>query len=248
MGSQLFCSVVSITLGLDERIRHVCPMLLSRAAYLGAFSNERCFCLPLKSYIGATRFSGFTLLLFLLFSAFYVWQIINFLSSIRRLVDMYNFYTYLLKIPDVCDATFLSPAPVLSLAQADIQTIAWSEVVRRIEAIREENPTTAISSKSARNSNSSTTAKLDAHDIANRIMRQENYLIALFNKELLDLSSPLPSFLSRFSPLEQGKGKTLTRALEWNLRFCLMEYLFDRQGRVRKVFLQAKNRTVLIEG
>ena len=79
-------------------------------------------------------------------------------------------------------------------------------------------------------------------------MRQENYLIALFNKELLDLSSPLPSFLSRFSPLEQGKGKTLTRALEWNLRFCLMEYLFDRQGRVRKVFLQAKNRTVLIEG
>lgn len=193
------------------------------------------------------RFSGFTLLLFLLFSAFYVWQIINFLSSIRRLVDMYNFYTYLLKIPDVCDAAFLSPVPILSLAQADIQTIAWSEVVRRIEAIREENPTTAISSKSARNSNSSTTAKLDAHDIANRIMRQENYLIALFNKELLDLSSPLPSFLSRFSP-QQGKGRTLTRALEWNLRFCLMEYLFDRQGRVRKVFLQAKNRTVLIEG
>jgi autophagy-related protein 9 len=218
-------------------------MLLSRAAYLGAFSNERCFCPSLKSYIDTTRFSGFTLLLFLLFSAFYVWQIINFLSSIRRLVDMYNFYTYLLKIPDVCDATFLSPAPILSLAQADIQTIAWSEVVRRIEAIREENPTTAISSKSARNSNSSTTAKLDAHDIANRIMRQENYLIALFNKELLDLSSPI-----RFSPLEQGKGRTLTRALEWNLRFCLMEYLFDRQGRVRKVFLQAKNRTVLIEG
>ena len=93
------------------------------------------------------------------------------------------------------------------------------------------------------------TAKLDAHDIANRIMRQENYLIALFNKELLDLRVPLPPILKRFivSP-EDGKGRVLTRALEWNLRFCLMEYLFDESGKVRKVFLKSKNRTVLIEG
>lgn len=79
-------------------------------------------------------------------------------------------------------------------------------------------------------------------------MRQENYLIALFNKELLDLRVPLPSVLKRFVPEESGKGKVLTQALEWNLRFCLMEYLFDSQGRVRKVFLKSKNRTALIEG
>lgn len=47
------------------------------------------------------RFSGFTLLFFLLFTAFYVWQIITFLLGIQRLVDMYKFYTHLLKIPDV---------------------------------------------------------------------------------------------------------------------------------------------------
>lgn len=102
------------------------------------------------------------------------------------------------------------------------------------------------------------TAKLDAHDIANRIMRQENYLIALFNKELLDLRVPLPPMpvpvlaLQRFVGVgeeeEDGKGRTLTRALEWNLRFCLMEYLFDSRGRVRKVFLKSKNRAALIEG
>ena len=82
-------------------------------------------------------------------------------------------------------------------------------------------------------------------------MRQENYLIALFNKELLDLRVPVPQLLQRFSvlrPKEEGKGKMLTRALEWNLRFCLMEYLFDSSGRVRKVFLKSKNRAVLIEG
>ncbi len=79
-------------------------------------------------------------------------------------------------------------------------------------------------------------------------MRQENYLIALFNKELLDLRVPWPRFLKQYIVEDKGKGKMLTQALEWNLRFCLMEYLFDKHGRVRKVFLKSKNRTVLIEG
>ncbi|KAF8077762.1 putative transmembrane protein [Lyophyllum atratum] len=198
-----------------SQIRHGKPTQLSHVVI------DRC----------VTRFSGFTLLFFILFTAFYVWQIAAFVLGVLRLVDMYKFYTHLLKIPD-----------------ADIQTISWPEVVRRIGAIREENPITAISSKSARKTNDTTSAKLDAHDIANRIMRQENYLIALFNKELLDLRVPLPSFLERFVPEEEGKGKMLTQALEWNLRFCLMEYLFDEHGRVRKVFLKSKNRGALIEG
>ena len=85
-------------------------------------------------------------------------------------------------------------------------------------------------------------------------MRQENYLIALFNKELLNLRVPLPRAVKRFTSAggtgkdDVGQGRMLTRALEWNLRFCLMEYLFDAHGRVRKVFLKHKNRTVLIEG
>ncbi|KAI0263381.1 autophagy protein Apg9-domain-containing protein [Gloeopeniophorella convolvens] len=172
-----------------------------------------------------SRFSGFTLLFFLLFCAFYVWQIALFVLSVMRLVDMYRFYTYLLQIPD-----------------EDIQTISWPEVVRRIGAIRESNPLTALSSTSK--PRESDGAKLDAHDIANRIMRQENFLIAIFNKELLDLRVPLP----RGWPTEEGKGRTLTRTLEWNLQFCLMEYLFDRRGQVRKVFLKSKNRAALIDG
>ncbi|KAJ7709570.1 autophagy protein Apg9-domain-containing protein [Mycena rosella] len=177
-----------------------------------------------------SNFSGFTLIFFILFIAFYVWQIVTFVLSIFRLVDMYNFFTHLLKIPDV-----------------DIQTISWPEIVRRIGAIREDNPLTALSSN-VQKTDDTTTAKLDAHDIANRILRQENYLIALFNKDLLDLRVPLPNMLKRFIVEEQGKGTMLTRALEWNLRFCLMEYLFDQHGKVRKVFLKSKNRPVLIEG
>jgi autophagy-related protein 9 len=121
--------------------------------------------------------------------------------------------------------------------------------VRRIGAIREENPITAISSAHGANAAAPATASLDAHDVANRIMRKENYLIALFNKDLLDLRVPLPPQLKQLMRAsDDGKGRTLTRVLEWNLRFCLMEYLFDSQGRVRKVFLKNKNRVVLIEG
>lgn len=81
-------------------------------------------------------------------------------------------------------------------------------------------------------------------------MRQENYLIALFNKELLDLRVPLPRRVKRlvYNDGEQGKGRVLTRSLEWNLRFCLMEYLFDPSGKVRRVFLKKKNRAALIDG
>ncbi|KAF9030750.1 APG9-domain-containing protein [Hymenopellis radicata] len=178
-----------------------------------------------------TEFSGLTLLFFIPFTAFYIWQIVSFIMGIQRLRVLYNFYTHLLKIPDV-----------------DIQTISWPEIVRRIGAIREDNPNTALSSQNAGTPHDVTVAKLDAHDIANRILRQENYLIALFNKDLLDLRVPLPQILSRFISEEEGKGKMLTQALEWNLRFCLMEYLFDRNGQVRKVFLNSRNRVPLIEG
>lgn len=80
-------------------------------------------------------------------------------------------------------------------------------------------------------------------------MRQENYLIALFNKEVLDLHPPLlPLRLFGTRNLgQEGKGRTLTQALEWNLRFCLLGLLFDQDGRVRKAFVTQKNRNVLIE-
>jgi autophagy-related protein 9 len=44
-----------------------------------------------------------------------------------------------------------------------------------------------------------------------------------------------------------GKN-TLTKALEWNLRYCLMGYLFDRRGQVRKEFVKDRKRKGLVEG
>ena len=161
---------------------------------------------------------------------------------------MYRFYTHLLGVPDVRTVCFFGPTDSSThfILQADIQTISWPEIVRRIENIREENPVTALSSANQYNPSSSMTAKLDAHDIANRILREENFLIALFNKDLLDLRVPLPSFLAGVLNLDGRYGLTLSTALEHNLRICLMRYLFDSRGRVREVFLKEKNRGPLI--
>ena len=84
--------------------------------------------------------------------------------------------------------------------------------------------------------------------IANRILRQENYLIALFNKDVLDLSVPVPAFLERWLPQTAGKGSSmLTQVLEWNLSFCLIGFLFWRDGQVRRAFLTERNKTELVE-
>ncbi|EJD53203.1 APG9-domain-containing protein [Auricularia subglabra TFB-10046 SS5] len=176
-------------------------------------------------------FSGFTWLFFLTFGAFFVWQVVKFGFEFLDLLHMHRFYAHLLEIPDV-----------------DIQTISWPEIVRRIGRIRESNPLTAIASNAGDPDYAPPTAKLDAHDVANRIMRQENYLIALFNKELLDFRIPFPLFIAaRLRIDENHRSILLTKALEWNLRFCLLGYLFDHDGRVRKVFLKERNRKVLIE-
>src|SRR5712671_1809805 len=77
------------------------PILLSSAVSPGVPSSAWLHAIHLSHRPFFRRFSGFTLLFFLLFCAFYVWQIALFVLSIMRLVDMYHFYTYLLQIPDV---------------------------------------------------------------------------------------------------------------------------------------------------
>lgn len=93
---------------------------------------------------------------------------------------------------------------------------------------------------------------MDAHDVANRIMRRENYLIALFNKDVLDIRVPFAfsrvPLLRHFISDEQSSSPALTRSLQWNLQFCLLDFLFDDRGQVRKQFVTDRHRKDLIAG
>lgn len=163
-------------------------------------------------------------LLIWLFAFFWVGKLFQYFLDIRRLHLMHNFYRYLLEIPDT-----------------DIQTVSWQEIVKRLMALRDLNPATAagVSERHRQFTGSQSKQRMDAHDIANRLMRRDNYLIALFNKDILDLTLPLP-FL--------GNRQFFSKTLEWNLSFCILDFVFNEQGQVRPLFLKDTHRRGLSEG
>ncbi|KAL8899312.1 MAG: hypothetical protein Q9192_001645 [Flavoplaca navasiana] len=168
--------------------------------------------------------SGTTSLLIWLFAFFWIGKSFQYLLDIRRLQHMQNFYRYLLEIPD-----------------SDIQTVSWQEIVKRLMALRDMNPATAagVTERHRRFTGSQSKQRMDAHDIANRLMRRDNYLIALFNKDVLDFTLPLPFMRNR---------QLFSKTLEWNLSFCVLDFVFDDHGQVRPIFLKDSHRRALSDG
>ncbi|KAI9495771.1 APG9-domain-containing protein [Zychaea mexicana] len=159
-----------------------------------------------------SRLSGTTTMFLVIFILWWAWQALRFVLDWPALKEMHDFYHHLLEIPD-----------------EDIQTVAWQTVLERITNIHESNPTTASTSP----------YRVDEHAVTSRIMRQENYLIALFNKRTLDITIPSPGLRNMH---------LFTRDLEWNVAFCVLSYVFDERGQLRKRFLHEKNRAILAAG
>lgn len=153
-----------------------------------------------------------------MFAFYFIWKSIQYLLDVRRLLHVRDFYLYMLNIPD-----------------HDMQTVTWQEVVARIMALRDQNPKTATSLTPTQRAflGSQSKERLDASDIANRLMRRDNYLIAMINKDVLDLSIPLP-FTQNF--------QLLSRILEWTLEFSILDFVFDETGQVNQKFLRSDRR------
>jgi autophagy-related protein 9 len=168
--------------------------------------------------------SGTASFLIWLFAFSWVAKLLQYVVDVRRLRHLHDFYLYLLDIPD-----------------SDIQTISWQEVVTRLMSLRDANPVTAdgIGAKQRRFLGSQSKQRMGAHDIANRLMRKENYLIALFNKEILDMTLPIPFFRNR---------QLFSKTLEWNLSYCILDFVFNEQGQVRPLFLRDTHRRALCDG
>ncbi|KAA1135852.1 autophagy protein atg9 [Puccinia graminis f. sp. tritici] len=172
-----------------------------------------------------SRFSGLSLLLVLAFSGYYSWRVLKFGQEISNLWKMHEFFTELLEV-----------------SEADIQTIPWYRLVEQLSRLKDQHPATIATGESEGRRRAMGTPhmqsvlqrKLDAHDVANQIMREQNYLIALFNKDILNLRPPLPNWMvGNFLIAE----KHLTTSLEWNLLFSLRGFLLDRRGQVKPEFL-----------
>lgn len=167
------------------------------------------------------KMSGSTNFLIWLFAFLWVCKVFQYGYDFRRLRLMQNFYHYLLEVSDT-----------------DIQTVSWQEIVKRLMLLRDANPATAadVKERHRRFMGSQSKQRMDAHDIANRLMRRDNYLIALINKDVLDLTLPIPFLRSR---------QLFSKTLEWNLSLSILDFVFDERGQVRPLFLKETHRRAL---
>jgi autophagy-related protein 9 len=145
------------------------------------------------------------------------------ITEVPRLRAMHDFYHHLLDIPD-----------------RDIQTIQWQQVVNRIMALRDLNLATAtVSPETRKILNSKSRQRLDAVDIAGRLMRRDNYLIALFNKEILDVTVPLPFLGNRY---------IFSETTRWHVNLAVMDFVFSGpNGQFNPDFLKERNRRELVK-
>ncbi|KAF2426190.1 APG9-domain-containing protein [Tothia fuscella] len=153
----------------------------------------------------------------------WLYMLFTFITDIPRLYELHDFFHYLLEIDD-----------------GEIQTASWQYVVGRLMALRDANPNTASDFHIANRKFIAGQSKqrMDAHDIANRLMRKDNYWIAMINRDILNTTLKVPFF---------GKRHFFSRTLEWNIGLAVNEFVFDQDGHIRPAFTTSKNRRELIE-
>ncbi|RDA93397.1 hypothetical protein CP533_2004 [Ophiocordyceps camponoti-saundersi (nom. inval.)] len=170
-----------------------------------------------------SKMSGIWNLGIWMYSFFFIWKSVQYFLEIRRLLQIRDFYSHLLEIPE-----------------QDMQTVSWQDIVARIMTLRDQNPKTATNMPPNLRKfiGSQSKERLDAHDIANRLMRKDNYLIAMINKDILNLSLPLPFLRGR---------QLFSKTMEWYLHYSIVDMVFNDSGQVRQDFLRADRRGILIK-
>lgn len=156
-----------------------------------------------------------------LFVFYVIWKTVQFALDTRRLLNMRDFYLYLLGIPE-----------------QDMQTVSWQDVVGRIMTLRDANPNTALNMTPVQRQwlRAHSKERLDAVDIASRLMRKDNYFIAMINRDILDMTLPIPFMRQR---------QFFSGTLQWWIYFSIIDFVFDRSGQVNQEFLQSSRRSVL---
>ena len=135
----------------------------------------------------------------MLFSLYFLWSLVRLAHDFKPLLEMRAF----------CNRK-------LQLSDRDIQTITWPEVVARVVHLQATTRLCIVKD-------------LNEHDIVARILRKENYLLGMLNREVIGLKLDAPFF--------RGRTKVwLTKAVEWNLDWAVFNGMFDDDFSIRPSF------------
>jgi autophagy-related protein 9 len=103
----------------------------------------------------------------------------------------------------------------LNITDLEIETIDWYNIVKRLCDLQ-----------NLHYNNEGITPL----EIVNRIMRRENYLIALINKNIINLNFDLPIL---------GMYPFLTKTIEWSINLTVIDFMFSEQNNLKIEFLRA---------
>jgi len=102
----------------------------------------------------------------------------------------------------------------LALSDRDLYTITWPEVLQRVVHLQ---ATTRLS----------ISRDLNEHDIVARILRKENYLTGMVNRDVLRLSLDVPGMRDH---------RWFTKVIEWNIDLAVFHGMFDEHFNIRPSF------------
>ena len=153
----------------------------------------------------------FAISIWSLLSVFLVFKIYELVVKVPFLLRMRCLFSKLLNVSD----------------SIDLPTIAWSNIVDRIVQVQKERPL-ALTEASEQQQ-----VMLDAHGIANYLMRMDNYWIAMINKDVIGTSGAGCCWFTEFT--------------EWNLRIAIDKMIFDDRNHVKSVVLAHNMEGELIE-
>jgi autophagy-related protein 9 len=156
----------------------------------------------------ATFLRNFMLIAYiLLFSAYGLFALTTFVSNIK----------------DAFAAKFIFEDKLgISARKLEGGAVEWNDIVLKIlELQRTGEYKIAIHGQDIK----------DELIIAQRIMRRENFMIAFFNEDILDLTIPIPWKRGR-----KSRTKFYSKSIEWTIYFCVLNFMFNHKYQIRPAF------------
>jgi len=141
--------------------------------------------------------NGVVTLYLILFSLYWIWSAMTLVHDAAPLAAMRAF----------CNQK-------LALSDRDLYTITWPEVLQRVVHLQ---ATTRLS----------ISRDLNEHDIVARILRKENYLTGMVNRDVLRLSLDIPGMRDH---------RWFTKVIEWNIDLAVFHGMFDEHFNIRPSF------------
>ena len=144
-----------------------------------------------------------------LFVLFMAWRTMRVAFDIHKMYRMKHFFENELQISDF-----------------ELSTIRWQTVIDKMKDHQDESGFYLGKDE------------INAHNLANRILKKENYMIAMINNDLFDFKIP---FIKKWWDVP-----FLTKSMEWNLQYGIINFFFDDRMKLKRDITVQSKRTDLI--